>query len=181
MLKLLRILFVFSAASFSVLAAGIDYLSPTSTTGWHESVYDWGKFGKGEASTILTSYEKRKTDLVIDSIVDHSKDGEKRMYIRLYYLDGRSTCKSPYQDYTDHRIIKVNGQALKTLIWCNKTTDEDVYYLSVTPETNAGSSYLVNSFKRAAKSVYFEMGGVKANLSAIGFSKVWASAGGDAI
>ncbi|PMN99609.1 hypothetical protein BCT21_11605 [Vibrio sp. 10N.222.55.F9] len=114
----------------------------------------------------------------ITLLVDHSKSGEQNFYIEHSVKNG-STCKAYSSRSTS--VIKINGQAVKFLTFCNQFSDSKNWYQSMTPETTRGASFVVNTFKNAPKTVSVEAIDYTFNATAVGFTKAWNNAGGNAL
>ncbi|PMO44774.1 hypothetical protein BCT10_13940 [Vibrio splendidus] len=114
----------------------------------------------------------------ITLLVDHSKGGKQNFYIEHSVKNG-STCKAYSSRSTS--VIKINGQAVKFLTFCNQFSDNNNWYQSMTPETTRGKNFVVNTFKNAPNTVSIEATDYTFNATAVGFTKAWNNAGGNAL
>ena len=138
--------------------------------------YDWGSLRGGLGAGVEYSYGSE----AFTAAVGHSKLGEQRLYFSKYYTDDTNVC-SYTTTYPTTTTIVFNGQAVKMSRWCKKFADANQYYYEYTPETDRGDSYVINLFKRATLPIKIQIDGDAFYFPVMGFSKVWNSAGGNAI
>ncbi len=118
--------------------------------------------------------------------VSMSKIGEKRMY---FYVSGTSySCK----DDDTFNANNVANEERSEQIWRFTDTNVRVYafcaddgMLSATPQTYQGRKFVAKTFMNAKRKVRVTARttglNFSADLSALGFSKVWKAFGGDAL
>lgn len=150
--------------------------------GWGTLSMPWAyEDQRWSAMTMIYDDTMKTTDhnVNVRAIVGHSKGGKQKIYIGLYKTSLGSMCNQRTQ--SSYGVAKIDGQAVRVMIWCEKYTDTDETYLSLTPDTQAGEQYVIQRFKSAAKSVWFSYDGYACPLSAKGFSKAWSSSGGNAL
>lgn len=123
--------------------------------------------------------EYTDTAMLFTSFVGHSDAGEQRLYFQSGYADESNIC-SYENEYPDDTTMVFSGQAVKMLRWCVKS-DDGQYIYQYTPETTRGHSYVINLFKKATTPVEIKIGGETLPFPVIGFTKLWNSAGGNAI
>ena len=118
---------------------------------------------------------------IFSSSVNHSKTGNQRIYFDHFYTNGDKNICSYENRYPDSSTMVFAGQAVKMLRWCKKALDKNRYYYNYTPETDRGHSYVVNLFKVATSPIEIQHNNETLLFPVIGFTKVWNSAGGNAI
>ncbi|HHI4955645.1 TPA: hypothetical protein ACX3DN_000687 [Vibrio parahaemolyticus] len=139
----------------------------------------------GEGVTLIA---KRGDDgpFGMSASVSMSKAGEKRMY---FYVSGTSySCKDDDTFNSDN----VANEERSEQIWRFNDTNVRVYafcaddgMLSATPQTYQGRKFVAKTFMNAKRKVRVTARttglNFSADLSALGFSKVWKAFGGDAL
>lgn len=144
-----------------------------------ERYVSWDDLKNGKA---LIEYKSDYDDEVkyFEAEINHSRTGNQRIYFTDHSSLGSSTC-SYESTIPKNSTIIFNGQAVKMLQWCKKYNDTGNFYLSMTPETDRGHSYVVNLFKIAISPIEIQFNNEKTYFPVIGFTKAWNSAGGNAI
>ena len=137
----------------------------------------WGNNTEGASVVYTPDYSD--SALLIIGEVTHSSVGEQRVYFALAHLDDSKICTYE-NEYADDETFIFSGQAVKMLRWCRKSSDGQYYY-QYTPETNRGHSYVINLFKKATTPITIKVDGETVYFPVMGFTKVWNSAGGNAI
>lgn len=118
---------------------------------------------------------------IFASSVSHSKTGNQRIYFDHFYTNSDKNICSYENRYPDSSTMVFDGQAVRMLRWCKKNSDKNRYYYNYTPETDRGHSYVVNLFKVATSPIEIQHNNQTLHFPVIGFTKVWNSAGGNAI
>ena len=153
-------------------------IMPSHSTGF-QMPFSWAENEKARASVLYVSDYSDETR-VFEAKVGHSKLGHQGVYFSDYYAEDTNVCK--YRTTTPDSITMIfNGQAVKMLRWCYKFQDAEQYYLSLTPETDRGESYVINLFKVATSPIEIQYNNETLYFPVTGFTKAWNSAGGDAI
>lgn len=115
--------------------------------------------------------------------VSHSKSGSQRLYFQDFYKDYYAypkTCNGS-SSIPDTTVLTFNNQAVKMLRWCKRFEDSKDYY-EYTPATERGHNYVVNLFKTSTTPIRISISNNdKIYIPVMGFTKVWNSAGGNAI
>lgn len=140
----------------------------------------WGAGSGGLGSGVKYTSDYDSNFKVFNASIDHSKAGEQRLYFNNFYWDDYNICSSE-TSYPTSITLVFNGQAVKMSRWCKKFTDANKYYYSYTPETERGHNYVVNLFKTSLSPVTIKIDNDMLSLPAIGFSRIWNNAGGNAI
>lgn len=140
----------------------------------------WGTTSGGFGTAVSYSSDYDSDLKYFEALISHSQGGKQRLYFANAYLDDDSMC-SYETGYPTSTTVVFNGQAVKMSRWCLKFNGTNKYYYSYTPETERGHSYVVNLFKTSVSPVRIKLDTESLYLPAIGFSKIWNNAGGNAI
>ncbi|MCR9472253.1 hypothetical protein NB502_10375 [Vibrio diabolicus] len=139
------------------------------------------------AVLMASLYEGDKSGRLFIAQAKHNMNGELSMFFT--YVDtSRNTCN--YRELKDTnntnqhilegtRIQKFNGQPIRMLGFCVKEDDEDFAYIYLTPDTERGKRYVINSFIKSNRVLVesdIAEGFDKITVTALGFSKYWNSA-----
>ncbi len=144
-----------------------------------EDYSSWTQMGDGSAWIKYSSDYSDKFE-VLEAEISHSTSGHQRLYFYDYSSLVNSTCK--YESSVPKSSTMIfNDQAVKMLYWCKKYTNSNSFYLSITPDTERGHSYVVNLFKVATSPIEVQFSNERTYFPVIGFTKAWNSAGGNAI
>ena len=144
-----------------------------------EDFMSWAQLGDGTAWIKYTS-DYSDDAKFFEAQISHSSVGNQRLYFSDLSSYGDSIC-SYESTVPKNSTIIFNGQAVKMLRWCKKYSNSSNYYLSYTPETARGHSYVVNLFKVATTPIEIQFNNERTYFPVIGFTKAWNSAGGNAI
>ena len=117
---------------------------------------------------------------VFMSVVSHSRIGLQRIYFRDYYRNYYAQPKTCVSTNNDIAIITFNNQAVKMFRWCKRFDDGKDFYEYI-PATERGHSYVVNLFKTSTSPIKIDLGNDTIFFPVMGFTRIWNSAGGDAI
>ncbi|SJM71789.1 hypothetical protein [Psychrobacter piechaudii] len=140
----------------------------------------WGEASGGFGTSIMYNSDYDSNLKIFDAVVAHSKAGEQRLYFSSAYLGDNNVC-SYETSYPTSTTLVFNGQAVKMSSWCRKFGDANKYFYSYTPETERGHRYVVNLFRTSVSPVSVKLDNDLLSLPAIGFTRIWNSAGGNAI
>lgn len=140
----------------------------------------WGQASGGFGASVTYTSDYGLELRVFEASVSHSKAGEQRLYFSSAYFGDNNVC-SYESNYATSTTLVFNGQAVKMSRWCRKFSDANKYYYSYTPETERGHRYVVNLFRTSVSPVSVKLDNDLLSLPAIGFTRIWNSAGGNAI
>ena len=142
--------------------------------------FKWGVLTDNSAAAMYNS-DLSSDSKVFGASVDHSKSGNQKVYFSNYYAEEQNIC-SYENKYPDSSTIVFDGQAVKMLRWCKKfSSSKNYYYYNYTPETDRGHHYVINLFKKSVLPIKIQIDQDSINFPVTGFTKVWNSAGGNAI
>ena len=142
---------------------------------------DWGSSSIENSAFVgyKKDYDSASTTRSLNALIAHSGSGEQRFYIRPFSPDDNITCN--IYSRPDTVTMTFNGQAVKMLKFCNNFTDINKGYHIYTPATDKGHSFIINLFKTSTAPVKLTFDGDVLYVPVRGFTKVWNSAGGNAI
>jgi hypothetical protein len=140
--------------------------------------FTWNDLGESSSVHLVNKHDKDKTN-IITAKIGRGEDGTQRLYFSAEFYGGLNMCLP--QKTSEISIAKFDNQPIKMLTWCNKYSNSNNYYLSMTPESIDGRKFVVSRFKTAPKEVLFEHEGIVAYIPARGFTKAWKQSGGDAL
>lgn len=153
---------------------------------YSQATINIGSLSWGEASDKNSAFISYRTDYDPDSVkrsinvlVQHDKYGEQRFYIDTFNPSDNAKC-STYSK-TEITTMTFNGQAVKMTKFCGKFVDSDVTYYYYTPNTEKGHLFIINLFKTSTAPIELVINGETLYVPVKGFTKVWNSAGGNAI
>lgn len=149
-----------------------DTLALNELAGLQDRLIDWDD-KDNSALTVLVDIEK-SIKTYITTEVSFSSDGHRNLYFTVP-LD-KLKCKiSTDSGKPSTEIWYFNKQAVKMNKWCNKYSDSEGHYLSLTPQSNQGFKFVVSTFKKSAKSVSIKSNNFNFEVSSKGFTKTWNS------
>lgn len=142
---------------------------------------DWGNAVEINSAFISyrKDYEPDSTRRIITLSVSHSKNGAQRFYISSYNTDSNDRCNT--YSRPDTSTMNFNGQAVKMDRFCIKFADSNNTYYSYTPATDKGHLFVINLFKTSTARIELTFDGDALYVPVQGFTKIWNSAGGNAI
>jgi hypothetical protein len=144
-----------------------------------EDTLSWAHLDDGSA-IVKYSSDYGEEIKSFEAEISHSSSGEQRLYFYDLSSLGDSLCTYE-SSVPKSTTMTFNGQAVKMLRWCRKYTDSRNYYLSYTPETDRGHTYVVNLFKTALLPIKIQYNNETLRFPVTGFTKAWNSGGGNAI
>lgn len=152
--------------------------------------YEWAKSaGHSKATKRLdirdtfdskpwSKYDSAKTNYVdnylqytwFESLIAFSKGGNKRLYFSI--KEDKNLC-DPY-DYKDGSTTtwEVNQQAISMITFCDKS-HKDFYFISATPKSDRGLSFIVDTLSRSNSDVIIKGSGYSFPISSSGFTQSW--------
>ena len=140
----------------------------------------WGEASGGFGASITYTSDYDSNLKVFNALISHSKAGEQRLYFSDSYFVDINMCN--YEtSYPTSTTLVFNGQAVKMSRWCRKFSDVNEYFYSYTPETERGHRYVVNLFRTSVSPIRIKLNNDVLSLPAIGFTRLWNNAGGNAI
>lgn len=154
--------------SLSSTATTIDYTAP------------WGSISGGYGAGVAYTSSYGEETKYFEATVSHSKSGEQRLYFIDYYDVSSQNCNYESR-IPESTTLVINNQAVKMSRWCKKFSNTNQYYYDYTPATVRGHNYIVNLFKAAVSPVKIQLNNDTLYFPVIGFTKIWNSAGGNAI
>lgn len=141
---------------------------------------DWGDT-VDRNSAFVTYRKDYDSDSVIRGIsasIDHSKSGKQKIYISPYDLGHNDKCNTYTYDTT---TMTFNGQAIKMDKFCSNFADSNNTYYYYTPSTEKGHQFVVDLFKTSKAPIKLTFNGNTVYMPVKGFTRMWNSAGGNAI
>ena len=160
-----------------LLISGL-FAMPSHATQIEDSL-SWADLDNGSAAIKYSSDYEDETKY-FEAEITHSTSGEQRLYFRDHSSLGDYIC-SYENSIPESTAMTFNNQAVKMLRWCIKYTDSQSYYLSYTPDTDRGHTYVVNLFKTALLPIKIQYNNETLRFPVTGFTKAWNSGGGNAI
>lgn len=155
-------------------------------TTYSQATINLGSLNWGESAVKNSTYVEYRSDYDLDSVrksinvsIKHAKNGEQRFYIDPYNNGDDAKCN--IYSTPDITAMTFNGQAVKMTRFCNKFSDTNVTYYLYTPSTEKGHSFIINLFKTSTTPVELGFNDDTLYIPVKGFTKVWNSAGGNAI
>ncbi len=159
----------------SVIALPSFATTQISSLDWNETQIKGGKATGGVVyKGAYSNHEK-----LFYAEIGHSTYGEQRIYLTNGYLSEKDICKFTYM--SNNITMNFNGQAVKMFRWCKKSSNSNQNYYQYTPQTKRGDAYLVNLFKQSKQPVKVQFDDETLYIPVKGFTRVWNSAGGNAI
>lgn len=165
---------------FCLLAIGLFFTTHSQATTQLGSLV-WGDLAekKNAYVTYKRDYDPYGFYRSISLSVEHSINGEQRFYITPYVTDSNARCNLYTVGTT---TMTFNDQAVKMNRFCNSYADaKNVTHYSYSPATERGHQFVVNLFKTSIVPVKLTFDGDTLYVPVEGFTKVWNSAGGNAI
>lgn len=142
---------------------------------------DWGDTVENNSAFIgyIRDYDPDSTKRSITLTISHDKNGIQRFYIISPNTGSDARCN--IYSKPDTSTMSFNGQAVKMNRFCNKFTDTSNTYYSYTPSTEKGQSFIINLFKTSTAPIELTFDDGTLYVPVKGFTKIWNSAGGNAI
>ena len=140
----------------------------------------WGGTDGGLGTGLSYTPQYSEDTKYFNAYVGHSKNGEQRVYFADAYAARSQNCTYESR-IPDSTTIIIDNQAVKMSRWCKKFADANKYYYEYTPETTRGHNYVVNLLKTSTSPVKIQLNNDTLYLPVMGFTKIWNSAGGNAI
>ena len=135
--------------------------------------YEVERWGGTNANVTYTA--ARQHGLLYDASIAYSKAGKKRVYFA-YQLYGdpnaNPVCDGP-SDQPEVIVWHYNDQAVSMHVYCNQPKNGE-RFVSASPSTSQGHSFVVDLFKRSVGSVDVKISGRKVPFSATGFTAAWS-------
>ena len=140
----------------------------------------WGGISGGYGASVSYTPNLGGEKKYFAASVNHSASGEQRIYFIDAYSVSSQNC-SYESRIPESTTIIINNQAVKMSRWCKKFADTKQYYYEYTPATVHGHNYVINLFKAAVSPVKIQLNNETLYFPVIGFTRIWNSAGGNAI
>ncbi|MGM0694154.1 MAG: hypothetical protein ACQEUN_12240 [Pseudomonadota bacterium] len=139
--------------------------------------YDVGTWGESSSHTTYNELDFTKT--YYDAEIAFSVNGGKNLYLQERKFNGR-VCEPSQHNGNDISFWHFDNQPVSMFVFCEEIDENSsVYY--ATPKSDAGVEYVVGAFSRAPSVVNVKIGDRSVPFSAVGFTKAWRGAGGDAL
>lgn len=168
----------FSKLAYPLLFTGLISNSSFATTIMKTA--PWGSIKGGLGAGVYYIPEYGNEPKYFDATVSHSKSGAQRIYFTELYAGSANICN--YEtNYSTTITMIFNGQAVKMMRWCKKFKSSNHYYYDYTPATNHGDNYVINLFKKSTAPIKIQIDNDTIFFPVLGFTRVWNSAGGNAI
>ncbi|MGF1704134.1 hypothetical protein L4D09_28000 [Photobacterium makurazakiensis] len=144
---------------------------------WETHTASWAEDNPLSTLTFKIKGEDLSTTTAIGAEITHSNQGTQRLYLNFVKMNEADSCDP---DNTPNKVtVRVNSQPISMYQTCH--LEKGMSLLQTTALSDKGIEFIINAFRNSSDTVRIEYGAFEANLPAIGFTKAWNSAGGDAL